>query len=243
MGIWVEMSGQGCRYFESFGHGDYNLIFQEIHNNPDEMNLTRLDIAFDDHEKILNIDVLADDTLKQNYISKSTEWEVSQSSKGTTIYIGSMKSDVLIRIYDKAAERGYTDGTVWTRVELQLRDSRALQYTKLKSSVGENFRAVLHNYLKYVIPSEDTNKSRWEITEYWYRLIQAVAKQSIYLKMGVDYNIYRCENYVYNQAGNAAAALISAYGVTEFLDKLEKRPVMRNNKYDKMIKEYKESLK
>jgi len=32
---------------------------------------------------------------------------------------------VLVRIYDKAAERGFTDGRRWARVSLQLRDKRA----------------------------------------------------------------------------------------------------------------------
>ena len=26
MGVWLEMSGQGCRAFETYGHGDYNVL-------------------------------------------------------------------------------------------------------------------------------------------------------------------------------------------------------------------------
>ena len=27
MGVWVELSGQGCRCFEDIGHGDYTMLF------------------------------------------------------------------------------------------------------------------------------------------------------------------------------------------------------------------------
>lgn len=238
MGIWIEMSGQGCRAFESYGNGDYNSIFNLIHANTDskKMNLTRLDIAYDDHDGILDILTVADDTLKQNYISKSTEWDVNYSSKGTCIYIGSPTSLVRIRIYDKARERGYTNGTIWNRVELQLRDERAKLYTMLYGGVGQNFCSVLHNYLRYVIPNEnESNKSRLVTTEYWQKLLDNANKISIYQKPGTDYNIYQCENYVYRQAGNAINALIDTYGISEFVDRLYSRDTKPNKKYNEMV--------
>ena len=79
--VWLEMSGQGCRAFETFGTGDYNSIFALCEIS--DFHLTRLDVAFDDRflpekdgEKcsgILDMAVLAGDTLAHNYISKSTE--------------------------------------------------------------------------------------------------------------------------------------------------------------------------
>ena len=34
MGVWLEMSGQGCRSFETFGNGDYESLFDEVRQNP-----------------------------------------------------------------------------------------------------------------------------------------------------------------------------------------------------------------
>lgn len=45
MGIWLEMSGQGCRAFESFGSGDYESLFAEVSAAGDDMHITRLDVA------------------------------------------------------------------------------------------------------------------------------------------------------------------------------------------------------
>lgn len=59
MGIWLELTGQGCRAFETYGNGNYEGLFQEVLLNPGEMNITRLDVAFDDQEDaILDIDEL-----------------------------------------------------------------------------------------------------------------------------------------------------------------------------------------
>ncbi len=56
MGVWLEMSGQGCRTFESFGSGDYDGLFCYVLENPEELHITRLDVAFDDHTGILDME-------------------------------------------------------------------------------------------------------------------------------------------------------------------------------------------
>lgn len=128
MGIWLEMSGQGCRAFESFGTGDYESLFAEVFENPDQMNITRLDVAFDDHSGLLDINQICEDVRKQEYISRFKGWEVIDSNGGSSVTLGSKSSEILIRIYDKAAERGFEDGRHWVRVELQLRRERARSF-------------------------------------------------------------------------------------------------------------------
>ena len=66
--MWLEMSGQGCRAFESFGTGNYEALFQEVLDNPSEMNLTRLDVAFDDHGGLLDIGQAAEDTITESLL-------------------------------------------------------------------------------------------------------------------------------------------------------------------------------
>ena len=72
-----------------------------------------------------------------------------RSSGGTSCQIGSPKSKVLVRIYDKAAERGLADGRHWVRVELQLRDKRAEEFLKIPMCIGKAFAGVLLNYLLF----------------------------------------------------------------------------------------------
>ena len=130
MGVWLEMSGQGCRNFESYGSGDYDSLFREVFDNPDEMNVTRLDVAFDDHSGILDQSIICDDTRNHEFISRFRQVDVHYSTGGDSVTFGDRSSDLLIRIYDKAAERGYTDGRHWVRVELQLRRERALDFCR-----------------------------------------------------------------------------------------------------------------
>ncbi len=235
MGVWVEMSGQGCRTFESLSKVGWEGIFSFIRDNG--LKITRLDVAYDDHSGILNIREIASDTQAGMYISKSDYWETVLSSKGTTVQIGSPQSKVLIRIYDKAAERGKPDEH-WIRVELQLRDDRAVQFTKIPLPIGQAFAGVLLNYLRYVEPGEDTNKWRWPMTDYWFNLVQDAEKISIYQTPGMEYNEERCKNYVINQAGNAIDACIQMYGLYEFEKMIQERKTAPNPKYEQLIQQH-----
>ena len=149
MGIWCELTGQGCRTFETLGNGNYDAIFAEILSEPEGMNITRLDVAFDDHDGILDLALIAIDTKEQNYISRFKDWQIIEGNKDFSINHGSMKSEIFIRIYDKALERGYTDGRHWVRVELQMRRDRARKYIEIGKDSGATFSSVLNTYLRY----------------------------------------------------------------------------------------------
>lgn len=182
-GVWLEMSGQGCRAFETLSDGDYDRLFQKVIDNPESMNITRLDVAFDEYDGMLDINRICEDVAGQKYRGKKlydtqkTFWEVIQSSNGKSCQVGSPASMVLVRIYDKLAERmGKIKDPVeqekvlaeidhWTRVEIQLRDERAREFIKYlypgceKAShdvpseesltLGQAFTRVLLGYLDF----------------------------------------------------------------------------------------------
>lgn len=240
MGVWCELSGQGCRAFEELTtlSGKWEDLFARI--QVDNLNVTRLDVAYDDHTRTLDIDQIIQDTRKKEYVSKSDYWEIVESAKGQTVQFGSPKSDVLIRIYDKAKERNCKPGEHWIRCELQLRRDRAKAFLALGMSIGESFCGVVVNYLRFVDPMEgDSNKWRWPIKEYWGDFLCNAHAISVYRAPGLEYNLDRCERYVLHQAGNAIEAYIDCVGVNSFLENLHKRPIMRNPKYDRMVEEFK----
>ncbi len=234
---WLEMSGQGCRSFESEGSGDYDSIFDLVRRSPDQFNLTRLDVAFDDHTGVLDIDKIFFDVCKQNYVSRSRWWASTLSSEGTSCYIGAPSSDIRIRIYDKAAERGYTDGRHWVRVELQLRDDRAESFVTLPAdmSLTDRFLSVLSNYLRFVVPQDDSNRSRWSSTDYWDELIGAVSRVKLFSKPGIPYNIESVKNFVFNQAGNAIDTAYKILGNEEFFRQLKERKPVMSDKYRDLL--------
>ncbi len=252
MGTWLEMSGQGCRAFETYGTGDYEALFRLCLDNPKLYNLTRLDVAFDDFTGILNPERIFEDTFHKKFKAKAEKWSAIQSSDGISVVHGSPKSKVLIRIYDKLAERIAkvadkeqidiikAEIPHWVRVEIQLRDERALEFVRYLDtlSLGDAFSGVLLNYLSYgyPVPARDNpDKIIWHPFPYWQSLLGNASALSIYVKPGVDYNLTRCKNYVYNMAGNAVDALIKIQGIDGFLADLRARYIKMNPKYIHLV--------
>lgn len=233
MGISVNMSGQGCRAFETEG-GDWLFLFKRfqgdipwsavkesavdfcrVFKKERRFNVTRLDLAFDDHNDLIDIHRVEMDVRDRNYVSKSTKTEITWSDdqdtdiQGLSVGIGSKKSKVYVRIYDKAAERGYKDRH-WVRVELQLRDDRALVAMAQilhTQHVGRTVAGILRNYVTFRVPSGDTNKSRWPVSYYWQRVIGTMEKLSLWISPGEPYNIHKSETWLKKQYGQLISTL------------------------------------
>ena len=240
MGICVNLSGTGCRAFESYGHGDWFRLLSYLFRNTDNIaedqgifkryNITRLDLAYDDHTGILDIYKIEQDTRDRFYTSKSKYSEITWSDdqnedlKGLTVQIGSDKSDVKIRIYDKAAERGFKDRH-WIRVELQLRDDRAKNAAAqlvLSKHIGRTTSGILRNYLLFRSPTEDSNKSRWPISDYWDKLILDIEKISLWVSPGEEYNFSRTEYWLFKQYGAALSVMAELHDPLYVFDNARK---------------------
>lgn len=247
MGVCVDMSGTGCRAFESYTSSGWLVLLRHLHESPGDYNITRLDMAFDDHTGLLDIDVLRDDTDDHHYVSRSRAWKVEYGSAGTTIYHGSPKSNMYIRIYDKAAEQAAKAGDPtafedvhWIRVELQMRDEIALGFVSglMTTPVGDQFRGVLHNYLRYVVPTKDTNMSRWDLAPYWAELLEGVGKIRCWTAPGVEYTVWNLSNYVINQAGNALDCYLRIFNYDDLIRELGKRSIKMSPKYQRLLDQY-----
>lgn len=238
MGICVNMSGRGCRVFESAGSGDWVSLLKFIYLS-DSVNLTRLDVAYDDFKGILLMDEMLDDVDKHHYISKARHWMVQYGSEGASIYHGSMKSDMLIRIYDKAAEQRVDHH--WIRVELQMRRDIATGFLRnvLDLPVGTVFLGVLRNYLRYVVPDDTSNPSRWPMTEYWSELLDGVSAIRCWESPGTEYTMEDLYNFVVNQAGNAIDCYIGICGYESFIKSLGSRSCRPSKKYLDLMEKFK----
>lgn len=235
---WFELTGQGCRLFETFGRNDYDYIFDLVRENPLDMKITRLDIAFDDRSDVFDMDRLLKDTESGSYVSRFSTWKIEKGSNGSSIYFGSSQSEMFFRIYDKAAERGYTDGTHWIRFEAQLRRDRAQQFAFADGSIQYKYLGMVRNYLRFVEPMEtDSNKRRWPSADFWEKFIQDALPLSLYVKPGVEYNFKQLSSYVYHQAGNAIDTLIQIIGVDEFVKNVKLRDTELSPKYKFLLEQ------
>lgn len=241
MGICVECSGQGCRALESFGKIEWISLIAFLMAEENEFKITRLDLAYDDHTGILDKLQLKLDTDDGNYRSKFRTWEIRYGSKGFSIYHGSKQSQAMIRIYDKAAERGLLDGTHWIRVEVQLRDENAagaLSAYLQHGILGSVFGGILASYLVYLVESNDSNKSRWETAAYWKHLIQDAQRIRIAAAPGVDYNIFHLESFIRDTAGGALSTWIKIFGMDSLPELLKKRKSKLNPKHKRLLDIY-----
>lgn len=88
-------------------------------------HLTRLDIACDTDEVTMEMVLAANDAGMLVTRARSVlEMKQHKGSQGSTLYVGSSKSDKMLRMYDKAAEQN-VEGIIWTRCELQFRGKYA----------------------------------------------------------------------------------------------------------------------
>lgn len=258
MGICVNLSGKGCRAFESYGHGDWFKLLAELFTLRDtglrekkgrtySYNITRLDLAYDDHVGLLDIFQIRKDIEGRCYTSKSKYaecvWSDNQETdiRGLTCQVGSDQSAVKIRIYDKAAERGFKDRH-WIRCELQLRDDRAYaaasEITELMD-IGKTVAGILRNYLVFREPSQDTNKSRWPVAEYWQKVLEDMEKISLWISPGEPYNFDNTEHWLCKQYGQAIVVLDQLHDPDYLVEKCKEMFPLRElaPKYRKFLAE------
>lgn len=225
MGVCVEMSGKGCRNFEKYGNADYDGLFSEIlANYSDEaekrqMNITRLDVAYDDFNGVIDLPLLCRETQLKNFVSRFKDWQVIFGNKGISVNHGSNKSNIYIRIYDKRLEQNVEKIIPhWVRCELQIRKECALGFIKLKEAVEKKYFMVLNNYLRYIVPTDnDTNSSMLDTAPYWLKFIESAESRSIFHKPADNYSFDKLYSYVNNQLPGAISTYIDVVGVDQFL--------------------------
>lgn len=154
--------------------------------------LSRLDIAIDDigdsvHFSLADIQHYLDSgaviskfrTYTNNISRKVNTGELS----GGTIYLGSGKSDVRLRIYDKRLEHNskHPDSPIdalWIRWEFQLRNNRAMSALHLLTggnSLGAVASGILGNYMRFII-DDDSNRSRCSVAPEWLAFLGNVER-------------------------------------------------------------------
>lgn len=254
MGCCVEMSGQGCRQYETSGDRKLEDLVNFVASNHADFHITRLDVAFDDVDHVgrglldvQKIDGLARrDRYVSKFKSKSGSWSAKHSDDSApdkiaySVYFGSSQSDVRFRIYDKSMERGGLDYH-WVRFEIQLRDDSALNFITSPGTVGSKFSGVINNYLRFIVPQKnDSNRRRWPSPSWWVNFVSSTEKISLYTAKDIEYNLSRLERYVLMQCGNSILTYIQCVGLPYFYQSVQGREDFLNEHQRKLVSEYNE---
>lgn len=245
MGVCVELSGKGCRNFEQLGLGDYMELFNIISCNRDDYNITRIDVAYDDFDGVLDFETLVEDLASENYVSRFREFKVERTyskideKRSICIYFGSKKSEIMFRVYDKRAEQKRFDLDHWLRFEIQLRADRASIFVDqliAGNDLNKLFICVINNYIRFIVKSDtDTNCSRAEMAGYWSKFVEIFDKISLFVP-DVDYTETRLEKFVKQQASGSIVAFIALFGFDKFKNIITGRSSLKiNQKYKNLL--------
>lgn len=191
MGVHIEFTGQGCRYFENVVSDDWISFFNLL--NSINVRYSRLDIALDDYRRMLDFVLIEEKVKAGEVVSASKKRDVTETvevtkqekydskgeSKGKTIYFGTRGSSIYIRFYDKKKEQEgkgiKVDVDSWQRYEIVLRKEKAEDFI-FRYCNGETFDSlylgVIAGAVRFVDKGNDTNKARWKTSAFWEKFLK-----------------------------------------------------------------------
>ncbi len=256
--ITVEMTGQGCRNYEHFGRNDWDFLFLKHKQN--EINISRVDIAFDDKDRLIDITKLAHLTTKEKngklfYLSSEFKSHQVQrsipASNGTTIYWGSKKSECFYRVYDKAKQMGDLKSH-WIRFELQLRKDTAEYF--LKTAYSDDYAGdwkrlymeFLRKKIRFVYRKKGVNDmslSRLPTAPFWNDFLKNADKAKPFDRLPKVYGYDNLRDYVVNQTGQALLTLAEIDGASSIFHDVKKNRQGKDlaPKYQALVSEMKAS--
>ncbi|MND45556.1 Replication initiation factor [compost metagenome] len=263
MGIHVQFSGQGCRQWENYWGASWEQLLENLYHagaNFSRLDLAVDDIRYNDEEPYFRVpDIISrakNGTCRSKFRKGRREESFSLgdgSSDGDTIYFGRSSSDLQVRIYEKNYERKnegfdlHDNLTAWNRVELQLRDQRALDAVELilkGNESGNIIFGLLSNYINFCDPNGDSNKSRWPISQFWLDFLNDAEKLKL-AKKAPDKTIPRKQAWLNNQVLPTLAEVWWATGsggseyfvdmINEGLEKMTEAQWFRANQFREMV--------
>ena len=189
MGVHVFMTGEGCREYETQHGNRWKELFTEVFSLGG--HFTRMDSALDDFKGYFKIEDISEKVKKREVKSlfKKADVRVSyglselDGNNGMTVYFGSNSSMIKCRMYEKSKQMGVD--YFWNRVEVETRDERANLFAQevIKSdNLGCLVAGVLKRYLNFIEPSNDSNKSRWDVSGWWENFLGDVEKVKLTVK-------------------------------------------------------------
>ena len=239
MGVCVSMSGNGCHTFEQFSkltldgcidkQGTVNCtfpaLFQLICCN--DCNVSRIDIACDDHNGALDLNLIASSVRNNDLNSRMQHRQIVESFDGSgrdgfTIYLGAPSSDFRVRFYDKAAQHGTSDH--WVRCELVLKGKNALGFVQNFvncDSLGSLACGVINDKFSF-IDRDDSNISRCSVCGWWIDFLGSLEAVSVFSREVVQHPIEDIRDWVIRQVAPSIGMLYKSFGSVAFFEDVVK---------------------
>lgn len=219
-GVLLELKGKGCRQFEAFllaQKRTWNDFFVDCFAI--DCIVKRLDIAIDDKVGMLNVNEIIAKCEQEEIVSVFKSFKSFKSgelvkasdgtfSGGSTLYIGSIKSDLYFCIYEKDKERALKTGvktsevTTKNRFEIRLKNEhshKAVIDILTYNDIEQTAFGIVNKYIRFVEPHLTKRKSDWEMSEFWKRFIGEFRNSLTLSTKPEPYSIIRTINWLENQ--------------------------------------------
>lgn len=264
MGVHIIMTGQACRQYEA----DRSItgIIKNTKSTMARHKFTRIDIAIDDEmDEIINFNQFLNYSEKGNISSLWYKYSLLMEKRiadtetlGRTLYYGSKKSKLFMRVYDKKLEKInrakvnlqqkevlLKKNPEWTRMEVVFREERAnmaADYLLIKNEVGLLIRGVLNHYIRFLEPNPDSKnqqKRRWDTAPWWEKVIDDVGKIKLSQRKA-DRSIEDMQDWIFKQISPTLATILEATeGDMDWLVNVIVRGSSRlKNKHKQAINQY-----
>lgn len=223
-GTLIELSGTGCRQFETFLKTRKVTWFDFLRDCKENGGkFPRLDISIDDKKTYFEIPMLFDKIRNGEAISrfKKTDYNGSLlnedgSKRGMTLYFGSKKhSEVYFCFYQKNYEQAekynkpVEDFGDWNRYELRFKNDRAnavISELLNNESMLPVAKGVIKNYLRFVDKGKTDRRDTWKTSHFWEVFLGDVERLQIYTKPQEDF-YEKSRNWYMNQAARTRKML------------------------------------
>lgn len=257
-GIHIDITGQGCRYLElQMSKKDpqrfnwYNFLNDMTNGSA---NFTRVDVAMDDLEGILNIYSMFISLMSGHCVSKFHSWHPDgnfnfkgEAPTGLSLYFGSKESRLQMLIYEKGKQLELD--TIWNRVEMRFKKERANEIVdrllevnkdadKQYISIGVLVAGILKEYLSFKIPGNDKKRHRWQDAPWWAEFLEGIEPKKLASSLP-DRNVQSIHKWLEGQVSKSLAILYFAYQDidNDWLRGLVEKGMGRLNNKDRQIVE------
>lgn len=231
----IELSGIGCRTLETLNNNsfDWLSLFRALVDD-EAAHVSRLDIACDDRECLLNFSELFDYTSSRKYISRARHCTWTNGDE-QIVYYGSSQSDTRLRIYNKAMERGVHEH--WIRAEFQFRNDAALSFLLNLlhyGDIGVTYSGVLINYLRYTVSSPDDNRNNGRLltAPFWEEFTRSSNRIKNIKVGGLEYNYSSLTAFLEKGCASSIKTFLAITGgdIGKLLDMVNKAVLSKKQK-------------
>lgn len=188
-GVLLELKGKGCRQFECYLAAQERSWYQFFRDCLEEnAAFKRLDLAINDRVGLLDIPFLGEKCKKEECVSVFRTFkfygsgelvrrlEEDKASMGSTLYIGSMKSEVYFCCYAKDYEQFIKNGIpiidaeIKNRFEIRLKNDRAYHavYDLVSREDPEHTAfSIINRYIRFADREENKPRTEWKTNDNW----------------------------------------------------------------------------